>query len=42
LSHYPIYVRTLPGKLKPTFLPWFIKRGSVHMTANMSNHNRFH
>ena len=24
-------------KLKPTFLPWFIKRSSVHLTATLSN-----
>jgi len=28
-------------KLKPTFLPWFIKRSSVHLTATLSNLNRF-
>ena len=28
-------------KLKPTFLPWFIKRSSVHLTATLSNFNRF-
>jgi len=35
-------VRILPGKkLKPTFLPWFIERSSVHLTATLSNVNRF-
>jgi len=28
-------------KLKPTFLPWFIKRASVHSTATLPNLNRF-
>ena len=28
-------------KLKPTFLPWFVKRSSVHLTATLSNLNRF-
>ena len=28
-------------KLKPAFLPWFIKRSSVHLTATLSNRNRF-
>ena len=28
-------------KLKPTFLPWFIKRSSVHLTETLSNRNRF-
>jgi len=28
-------------ELKPTFLPWFIKRSSVHLTATLSNLNRF-
>jgi len=28
-------------KLKPTLLPWFIKRSSVHLTATLSNFNRF-
>jgi len=28
-------------KLKLTFLPWFIKRSSVHLTATPSNLNRF-
>jgi len=28
-------------KLKPTFLAWFIKRSSVHLTATPSNLNRF-
>ena len=41
LSHHPIYVRTLPGKSKPTFLPWFLKHISVHVTATLSNRNRF-
>ena len=28
-------------KLKPTFLPWFIMRSSVHLTATLTNLNRF-
>jgi len=28
-------------KSKPTFLPWFIKRSSVQVTATLSNLNRF-
>jgi len=28
-------------KSKPTFLPWFLKRSSVHVTASLSNLNRF-
>jgi len=28
-------------KSKPTFLPWFIKRRSVHLTETLSNLNRF-
>ena len=28
-------------KLKPTFLPLFIERSSVHLTATLSNLNRF-
>ena len=28
-------------KLKPTFLPWFIKSTSVHLTANLSDFNNF-
>jgi len=42
LSHHPIYVRTLPVKSKPTFLLWFLKRSSVHVTATLSNLNTFH
>jgi len=29
------------GKIKSTFLPRFIKRSSVHLTANPSDLNRF-
>jgi len=28
-------------KLKPTFLPWLIKRSSAHLTANLSHINRY-
>ena len=28
-------------KSKPTFLPWLLKRSSVHVTATLSNLNRF-
>ena len=28
-------------KSKPTFLPWFLKHSSVHVTATLSNLNRF-
>ena len=31
----------LPGKVKPTFLPCFIKSSSVHFTATLSNLNWF-
>ena len=41
LSHHPIYVCTLPGKSKPTFLPWFLKHSSVQVTATLSNLNTF-
>ena len=39
--YHPIYVRTLPGKIKIYILPWFLKRSSVHVTASLSNLNRF-
>jgi len=28
-------------KTKPTFLPWFVKRSSVHVTASLWNLNQF-
>jgi len=41
LSHHPIYVRTLPGKIKTYILPRFMKCSSVHLSATLSNLNRF-
>jgi len=36
-------VRTLPGNIKNYFLPWFIKRSSVHLTATqiLTDFNNF-
>ena len=28
-------------KSKSTFLPWFVKRSSIHLAATLSNFNRF-
>jgi len=41
LSHHPIYVHTLPGKIKTYILPRFMKRSSVHLTATLSNLNSY-
>ena len=34
-------MRTLPGKIKTYILPRFLKRSCVHVTATVSNLNRF-
>jgi len=37
-----LYAHTLRGKKStPTFLLWFLKRSSVHVSATLSNLNRF-
>ena len=41
LSHHVIYVRTLPGKIKTYIFAVVHTRGSVHLTATLSNLNRF-
>jgi len=41
LSHHPIYVHTLHGKIKTFIWPWFMKCSSVHLTATLSILNRF-
>jgi len=41
LPHYPIYVRTVPEKIKTYIFAVIHKRSSVHLTATLSNLNRF-